>query len=304
MDIYVNSKDDVALLTESSLNSSRYNSHQNTARTSGVNSSRISDFPDTIHYISPASTTARTEHEGDFDYQRFYVSPLVDDQELCKPRTSVSSSSTSISCEENVLQRTIAIIKPEAMEFKDVVLRAIDKGGLKIINKRTLHLTPEQVSEIYEKYYGTPAFPYMVISMSSSPILILSLQAINAVEKWKSMIGPMGTLREEWFFPYSVRTRFGIYGDIPNMLHASENANTAKRENRYIFPKDILEPIPSNAEKVKDYFGTFLKSTLLIGLVEIVRTKPLDPVISLAEWLLRHNPYQPKWPDRMLFIPT
>lgn len=77
----------------------------------------------------------------------------------------------------------------------------------------------------------------MVVSMSSSPILVLSLQALNAVEKWKSMIGPMGTLREEWFFPYSVRTRFGIYGDIPNILHASENFNVAKRENRYVFPK-------------------------------------------------------------------
>lgn len=65
-----------------------------------------------------------------------------------------------------------------------------------------------------------------------------------------------------------------------------------------------MEPIPTEAEKVKDYFSTFLKSTLLIGLAEIVRTKPLDPVISLAEWLLRNNPYQPMWPDRMVFAPT
>lgn len=79
----------------------------------------------------------------------------------------------------------------------------------------------------------------MVVTVSVSPILVLSLQAVNAVEKWKAMIGPMGTLREEWFFPYSVRTRFGLLGDFPNTLHASEGLNDARKENRYLFPRGI-----------------------------------------------------------------
>lgn len=102
-----------------------------------------------------------------------------------------------------------------------------------------VHLTPEQVSEIYEKYYGTPAFPHLVVTVSISPILVLSLQAVNAVEKWRLMVGPMGTLREEWFFPYSVRTRFGLLPDFPNSLHASEGVNDARRENRYFYPKGL-----------------------------------------------------------------
>lgn len=77
----------------------------------------------------------------------------------------------------------------------------------------------------------------MVVSVSFSPILVMSLSGKQALDKWKTMVGPYGLIREEWFFPYSVRTRFGILPDIPDVLHASENTPEAKWENRYIFPR-------------------------------------------------------------------
>nr|AEE62199.1 unknown [Dendroctonus ponderosae] len=277
MHFQITSKDDFGFLTESSINSTAYASNPSTHRSTARGSSAVTDRLDTIHYLSPASTVAHTEYEGDLDYQQFYVSPLYHDVPYKAGLGSTTTSSSSISCDDSTLQRTVAMIKPEALCYTDVVLRAIGKAGLKIVHQRTVHLTPEQVSEIYEKYYGTPAFPHMVVTVSVSPILVLALQAVNAVEKWKAMVGPMGTLREEWFFPYSVRTRFGLQGDFLNTLHASEGLNDARKESRYLFPR---------------------------GLTEIVRTKPIDPVISLAEWLLLHNPYQPQMPEMIAMAPT
>lgn len=82
----------------------------------------------TIHYLSPA-TTDRTQYEGDdnFDYKLF--APY--------PRNSTESdflSTETIPCEEPLLQRTIAIIKPEAMIFQDVVLKIIRNSGFTILN--------------------------------------------------------------------------------------------------------------------------------------------------------------------------
>lgn len=77
----------------------------------------------------------------------------------------------------------------------------------------------------------------MVVALSVSPLMVLSLAGKSCIEKWKTLIGPHGWLREEWFLPYSVRTRFGILSDIPEVLHASENAPEAKRETRYFFPQ-------------------------------------------------------------------
>lgn len=73
--------------------------------------------------------------------------------------------------------------------------------------------------------------------MSIAPLMVLSLAGKNCIDKWKKMIGPYGWLREEWFFPYSVRTRYGILPDIPEVLIASEAPIDAKRETRYFFPR-------------------------------------------------------------------
>lgn len=87
---------------------------------------------DTIHYLSPA-TTARTVCEGDFDYGVF--SPYYG-----KMSIPPYSTESSISCEEPRLQRTVAIIKPEAMMYKDVVLKAIVDKGFSIVNVSIIYL--------------------------------------------------------------------------------------------------------------------------------------------------------------------
>lgn len=102
---------------------------------------------------------------------------------------------------------------------------------------RTVHLTPEQVSEIYAHYYGSPIFPYMVVSMSVGPVLVMSLAARNAVEKWREIVGSDKSLNEEWFYRRSMMLKYGVVSSIPNALHASDNLIEANKQNRYFFPK-------------------------------------------------------------------
>nr|XP_023026473.1 nucleoside diphosphate kinase homolog 5-like [Leptinotarsa decemlineata] len=191
--------------------------------------------------------------------------------------------------------------------------KLVDEYGKQIIDslvnkvdcekQRLLHLSPEQVSDIYSKHYGSPSFPHLVVSLSISPLLVLSLAGKNAVEKWKTMIGPYGQLREEWFYPYSVRTRFGIQPDIPDVIHASETIADAKWENRYFYPRSILEPITADEAKVNDYLKNWVCPTLQEGLIQVVHMKPINPLLFLAEWLLLNNPYQPKFPERIAVSP-
>ncbi|KAJ8962218.1 hypothetical protein NQ318_018190 [Aromia moschata] len=65
----------------------------------------------------------------------------------------------------------------------------------------------------------------------------------------------------------------------------------------------ILEPILIDEDKVTDYIGLNLKETLLKGLTQVVRVKPIDPVLFLAEWLLLNNPYQPSFPEKVALSP-
>jgi len=52
----------------------------------------------------------------------------------------------------------------------------------------------------------------------------------------------------------------------------------------------IEETIQTDEETIKDYLGDTLIPLLAYGLEELEKTRPPDPVIFLAHFLLRHNP--------------
>ncbi|XP_017772057.1 PREDICTED: uncharacterized protein LOC108559327 [Nicrophorus vespilloides] len=103
----------------------------NSSQNASNQDSLYDSFSNTMHYLSPMSPlSARTVHEGDYyDYMEFLIEPL---EKGPLPELSTISSSY-ISCVEPELQRTIAIIKPEAMCYKYVVLRAINEVGFQIV---------------------------------------------------------------------------------------------------------------------------------------------------------------------------
>lgn len=55
----------------------------------------------------------------------------------------------------------------------------------------------------------------------------------------------------------------------------------------------ILEPLVIG-EAVTDYLAESVKPTLLEGLEQLCKVKPVDPVVWLADWLLTNNPNKPK----------
>ncbi|KAK5649662.1 hypothetical protein RI129_000691 [Pyrocoelia pectoralis] len=262
-------------------------------------------FGDTVHYISPASMSAisdkSTTHEEYDTYQ--YSSPTFM-KELHEYDLQSGSYSVSTSGGEPQLQRTLAIVKPEAVHYEDVILRAIANAGIKLIHKRCIHLTPEQVSEIYSQHYGRPSFPHTVAEMSIGPVLSLCLGGLNVIDKWRHMIGKNNAINAEWFYPISMRKRFGLQRNIPDTLHASENLMAALKENRYFYLDGIIEPLLSDEANVADYCNLYINPTLLKGLVETIRVKPADPICYLAEWLLKNNPFQPQFSEAIATLPT
>lgn len=72
--------------------------------------------------------------------------------------------------------------------------------------------------------------------MSVGPVLVMTLTDFDAVEKWKRVIGQHELLREEWFYPISMKKRFGLRAKIPDALHGSKTCSDAIKENIYFFP--------------------------------------------------------------------
>lgn len=66
----------------------------------------------------------------------------------------------------------------------------------------------------------------------------------------------------------------------------------------------ILEPLLRKVPEVTDFLTQYVNSTLLDGLTELCKKKPIEPILYLAEWLLLNNPYQPKMDPEIAKLPT
>nr|CAB3264378.1 NDK/DPY26 [Phallusia mammillata] len=217
---------------------------------------------------------------------------------------SISGGSSSISDEDNkermeikmkppqiYVERTLAIIKPDAMnkaaEIEDIILR----NGFTILQKRKVHLSPEQASDFYVEHYGKMFFPSLVAYMSSSPITVYVLAKDKAISAWRELIGPTNPFKARETHPGCLRDTYGK-DQTRNAVHGSDSFISAQREIRFMFHDNVIEPIAAGQE-CKDYLSGEVNATLLKGLTELCKKKPGDPVTWLADWLIDNNPNKP-----------
>ncbi|XP_075457712.1 nucleoside diphosphate kinase homolog 5 [Ascaphus truei] len=189
------------------------------------------------------------------------------------------------------VERTLALIKPDLVHKAEDIEDIIVRSGFSIIQKRKIHLSPEQCSDFYSDQYGKMFFPSLTAYMSSGPIIAMALGRYKAISYWNELIGPSNSLKAKESHPDSLRAIYGT-DDLRNAVHGSYCYTSAEREIRFMFPEVIIEPVPIG-QAAKDYLGLFVNPTLLGGLTELCKQKPADPYTWLADWLLKHNPNKP-----------
>ncbi|XP_009993940.1 PREDICTED: nucleoside diphosphate kinase homolog 5 [Chaetura pelagica] len=190
------------------------------------------------------------------------------------------------------VERTLALIKPDAVDKEEEIENLILQAGFMILQKRKLQLSPEQSSNFYADKYGKVFFPNLIAYMSSGPSVAMVLARYCAVSYWKELLGPSDSFRAQRTHPHSLRAIYGT-DDLRNALHGSPNIFSAEREIRFMFPEVILEPIPTG-QRARDYLNLYVKPTLLAGLTALCKEKPADPMTWLADWLIEHNPNKPR----------
>jgi nucleoside-diphosphate kinase len=130
-------------------------------------------------------------------------------------------------------QRTLAIIKPDAVANGHVgkIIARIEQEGFRIRALKHLHLTRREAEGFYAVHRERPFFSSLTEFMSSSPAVVLVLEAQDAIKKWRTLMGAtdpakadQGTLRKE--FAESIER---------NATHGSDAPETAAYEIGYFF---------------------------------------------------------------------
>ncbi len=132
-----------------------------------------------------------------------------------------------------MLQRTFSIVKPDATarNLEGQILADIQNAGLKIVAMKKVWLTKSQAEGFYAVHKERPFFGELVDFMISGPVVCSVLEADNAIQKYRDLMGATnpanaeeGTLRKK--YAESIEA---------NSVHGSDAPETAAFEISYFF---------------------------------------------------------------------
>jgi nucleoside-diphosphate kinase len=131
------------------------------------------------------------------------------------------------------MQRTFTILKPDSVAAGNAgsIISRLEKEGFRIVAMKRVHLTEKQAQGFYYVHKERPFFGSLVKFMSEGPIIPMVLEADNAIEKLRKVMGATdpakadaGTIRKE--FATNIER---------NAIHGSDGPETAAFEISYFF---------------------------------------------------------------------
>lgn len=131
------------------------------------------------------------------------------------------------------MERTFAIIKPDAVEAKKAgqILARIEAAGFTVRAMRLHHLTKKEAEGFYAVHRERPFFGGLTDFMSSGPCVLLALESPDAIKKWRATMGATDPAKAD---AGTLRKDFGTSIER-NATHGSDAPETAAFELGYFF---------------------------------------------------------------------
>ncbi|MDM8566262.1 nucleoside-diphosphate kinase [Candidatus Halobeggiatoa sp. HSG11] len=138
------------------------------------------------------------------------------------------------------VERTLSIIKPDAVAKNVIgeIYSRFEKGGLRIIAAKMLHLTREQAEGFYAVHKERPFFGELVNFMLSGPVMVQVLEGENAILVNRNVMGATNPKDAE---AGTIRADFAETVD-ENAVHGSDGPDTAKAEIAFFFTDSEVCP--------------------------------------------------------------
>ena len=131
------------------------------------------------------------------------------------------------------MERTFAIIKPDAVAAGQTgdIIAIIQKAGFKIAGMKMKRLSQSEAEGFYAVHSERPFFASLVNFMTEGPVVVMVLEAPDAIKKWRETMGATnpanaaeGTIRKR--FAQSIER---------NCVHGSDAPETAAVEIPFFF---------------------------------------------------------------------
>lgn len=140
------------------------------------------------------------------------------------------------------IERTLVIVKPDAMAkgVAGEIISRFEKGGLKILAAKVVHLTREQAGAFYIIHKDLVFYSSLCTFMTSGPCLPMVLEGENAVSRVRELMGATNPAKAA---PGSIRRDFAASIEA-NAVHGSDSREAAAFEIPFFFNASEIWSLP------------------------------------------------------------
>ncbi len=133
----------------------------------------------------------------------------------------------------NSLERTLSIIKPDAVEreLETKIKKIFLDNKLNIVESKKIQISKEEAEDFYRVHQTKPFYEKLCSYLSSGPIIVMILDGENAIQKNKELMGATDPQKAK---EGTIRKLYGISIE-KNSVHGSDSPKNAKAEIDFFF---------------------------------------------------------------------
>lgn len=138
------------------------------------------------------------------------------------------------------MERSVVLVKPDGLQRGLVgeIIHRFERKGLKLSAIKMISLDDAILDEWYAHHKDKPFFGKLKSYMKSYPVVAMLWEGLESVATIRKLIGITKARDAE---PGTVRGDFAMSQQY-NLIHASENAEIAKKEESLVFePSEIFD---------------------------------------------------------------
>ena len=136
------------------------------------------------------------------------------------------------------MESTLILIKPSGIEraLTGEIISRLQRKGLILTGLKMMTLSESLLREHYAHLVNRPFFPYLLASMTASPVIAVCVKGKNAIEVVRNMVGSTDGSKAA---PGTIRGDYAM-SNQENIVHASDSPESAAIEIKRFFKDDEL----------------------------------------------------------------
>ncbi len=152
------------------------------------------------------------------------------------------------------MEKTLIILKPDALQrgLAGRIITRFEEKGFTLLGLKAMQVSKALAEKHYAVHKGKPFYDRLIQYITSSPVVVMVLQAVGGIAVARKMMGATFGSKAE---PGTIRGDFGLSNSF-NLIHGSDSPEAAEFEiGLYFKPDELLKPDRAIEKWVYDVSG-------------------------------------------------